>query len=89
MDKIKAWIDKHVIGNGITVFEFALWWAMRIALLGVLGYIVKTELIDEGNFSIRIVQIAGCTLATFTVPLVKKLFLSGGIYYLPKQSQKC
>lgn len=74
MDKIKAWIDKHVIGNGITVFEFALWWAMRIALLGVLGYIVKTELIDEGNFSIRIVQIAGCTLATFTVPLVKKLF---------------
>ena len=74
MDKIKSWIDRHVIANGITVFEFVLWWIMRFALLGVLAYVIKITLIDEGEFSIRIVQIAGCTLATFTVPLVKKLF---------------
>ena len=74
MNKIKSWIDKHVIANEITVFEYATWWLMRIALLAVLGYIVKTELIDKGNLSIRIFQIAGCFLATFTVPIVRKLF---------------
>lgn len=74
MDKIKSWIDKHVIANGITVFEYIVWWIMRLALLVVLGYIFKIKFIDEGNFSIRIVQIAGCFLATFTVPIVRKLF---------------
>ena len=74
MDKIKSWIDKHVIANGITVFEYIVWWIMRIALLSVLAYIFKIKFIDEGNFSIRIVQIAGCFLATFTVPIVRKLF---------------
>lgn len=69
MNKIKSWIDKHIIGNGITVFEFVLWWMMRIALVTVLISIYK-----EKPDSIRVVQIAGCTLATFTVPLVKKIF---------------
>ncbi len=74
MDKIRNWLDKHVKENGITVFEYAIWWVMRIALLGVLAYVIKIKLIDEGEFSIRIVQIIGCTLATFTVPLVRHLF---------------
>lgn len=74
MDKIKKWLDKHIVANGITVFEYAIWWLMRLALIGVLIYIVKIKLIDEGNFSIRIVQIAGCFLSTFTIPIVRKLF---------------
>ena len=74
MNKIKSWLDKHVKANGITVFEYAIWWFIRLALIAVLGYVIKTELIDENNFSIRIPQIIGCFLATFTVPLVRHVF---------------
>ena len=74
MDKVNNWLEKHVIANGLNLFEYAIWWLMRFALLGALGYIIKTELIDNDNLSIRIFQIAGCFLATFTVPIVRKLF---------------
>lgn len=59
--------------EGITNFEYAVWWLMRLALLVVLALAIK-ESVEDGEFSIRIVQIAGCTLATFTVPLVRHLF---------------
>ena len=59
--------------QGITDFEYALWWLMRISMLVAFVMVTKEYLIDKGEFNIRIAQIPFNFLLTFTIPMIRML----------------
>ncbi len=59
--------------EGITNFEYAIWWLMRISMIVAFVVVTKQKLIDEGEFSIRIVQIGFNFLLTFVIPFIRML----------------
>ncbi|MBR5437533.1 MAG: hypothetical protein IKV21_01315 [Clostridia bacterium] len=73
MTKSKNIISREysVFRNEISTPEYAIWWLMRIGLAVVLVKVAMENLTD-----IRVIQIFGNLLATFTVFLVRIIFRS-------------
>ena len=71
MTKLKNIISDELkcFRSEIHIFEHIIWWLMRIALL-----IVMVNIAIDNIQDIRVLQIGGCLLATFTIPLLKLLF---------------
>lgn len=59
--------------EGITDFEYAVWWLMRISMVVAFAMVFKQYVIDKGEFSIRIAQIAFNLMLTFVIPFIRML----------------
>lgn len=67
--------------EGITNFEYAVWWLMRISMAVAFVVVFKQKFIDEGDFSIRIVQIGFNLLLTFVIPFLRMVLALVGDFY--------
>lgn len=70
------------------IFEYLLWWVIRIALVVTLVMIIRQRIFIEGIFDIRIVQVSACILVTFVIGIFRFIFSSCN-FFMGKVSFRC